>query len=427
MAKWIKSLLQDLTKMFTGSSSGGIITKGQARPQFVQRSKHSNSNFKKSFSGRGYSVRGKRKEDAFWSQRIPTVLAYRGFVNLGNLAVLQSFSSTRARARSNLFEVSIRNSYKEPWMMSDEEVIEIITKNECAGKLQHGIVSKYESNLLPSNEPTEDRRFVTRLLQDRDAFLFGVLDGHGGSSCAHNISQRLSDYVGLSLLPNEILLGPSLKNYFCSKHFLVSNTPSNYNYREDPVCYESLKAYYMELRRVQKRHDVSGTVAPTFAHLQETHGHKTAVVEVKEEQVFQTMAALSKAFLRLDEDLSNEALSEGDDNEANEHRFKAAKSGACALVVYVKGTELTVANCGDCRAVLGVQSEDGQWSALQLSTDHTAGKYYLRNRKRVRCFYRVIETRVEVLENEKMLWEHEPQVSVSTAFSSSPKLSRVFL
>ena len=26
-----------------------------------------------------------------------------------------------------------------------------------------------------------------------------------------------------------------------------------------------------------------------------------------------------------------------------------------------------------------------------------------------------------------MLWEHEPQVSVSTAFSSSPKLSRVFL
>ena len=26
-----------------------------------------------------------------------------------------------------------------------------------------------------------------------------------------------------------------------------------------------------------------------------------------------------------------------------------------------------------------------------------------------------------------MLWEHEPQASVFTAFSSSPKLSRVFL
>ena len=26
-----------------------------------------------------------------------------------------------------------------------------------------------------------------------------------------------------------------------------------------------------------------------------------------------------------------------------------------------------------------------------------------------------------------MLWEHEPQASVSTAFSNSPKLSRVFV
>ena len=31
------------------------------------------------------------------------------------------------------------------------------------------------------------------------------------------------------------------------------------------------------------------------------------------------------------------------------------------------------------------------------------------------------------LGEQEMLWEHEPQVSVSTAFSSSPKLSRVFL
>ena len=31
------------------------------------------------------------------------------------------------------------------------------------------------------------------------------------------------------------------------------------------------------------------------------------------------------------------------------------------------------------------------------------------------------------LGEREMLWEHEPQASVSTAFSSSPKLSRVFL
>ena len=54
--------------------------------------------------------------------------------------------------------------------------------------------------------------------------------------------------------------------------------------------------------------------------------------------------------------------------------------------------------------------------------------YSLRNRKHVPCFYQVIQTRVEVWENEKCCqWEHELQASVSTAFSSSPKLSRVFV
>ena len=33
----------------------------------------------------------------------------------------------------------------------------------------------------------------------------------------------------------------------------------------------------------------------------------------------------------------------------------------------------------------------------------------------------------ESLAEREMLWEHEPQASVSTAFSSSRKLSRVFL
>ena len=33
----------------------------------------------------------------------------------------------------------------------------------------------------------------------------------------------------------------------------------------------------------------------------------------------------------------------------------------------------------------------------------------------------------ESLGEREMLWDHEPQASVSTAFSSSPKLSRVFL
>ena len=59
---------------------------------------------------------------------------------------------------------------------------------------------------------------------------------------------------------------------------------------------------------------------------------------------------------------------------------------------------------------------------VKLITDR-----YLRNRKHVLCFYWVTQTRVEVWENEKCCGEHEWQASVSTAFSSFPKLSRVFV
>ena len=55
---------------------------------------------------------------------------------------------------------------------------------------------------------------------------------------------------------------------------------------------------------------------------------------------------------------------------------------------------------------------------------HTIPVLPLRNRKHVPCFYRVIQAQVKVWENEKC-WEHEPHTSVSTAFASSPKLSRV--
>ena len=55
-----------------------------------------------------------------------------------------------------------------------------------------------------------------------------------------------------------------------------------------------------------------------------------------------------------------------------------------------------------------------------------------------RCFLKEIENMYSVflssytntresLGEREMLWEHEPQASVSTAFSSSPKLSRVFV
>ena len=47
---------------------------------------------------------------------------------------------------------------------------------------------------------------------------------------------------------------------------------------------------------------------------------------------------------------------------------------------------------------------------------------YLRNRKRAMFLSSYTNTSGSLGERE-MLWEHEPQASVSTAFWSSPKLS----
>ena len=52
---------------------------------------------------------------------------------------------------------------------------------------------------------------------------------------------------------------------------------------------------------------------------------------------------------------------------------------------------------------------------------------YLRNRKPVPCFYQNYRITSGSLGEREMLWEHEPQATVSTAFSSSSKLSQVSL
>ena len=317
------------------------------------------------------------KRSSILAQSNQGLFSYRRLLNGGSLPMFISHLNWPPVyfSHSNLHRgMKIRHSYKEPWMMSDEEVTGLITMHECEGNLQLGIVSKYESNQLPSNNPTEDRRFVSRLLHDRKAMLFGVLDGHGGDTCAHNVSQRLSDYIGTALSPPEILLGPEIKNYFSSQHFPMQLSHHRYNFRQDPVCYGNLKSFFLEQRRMQRRRRSAALDSPTVAHLQESHAHKAGFTDAKENQVFHTMTAISKAFCRLDNDLSKEALSKGGSEETNAIRFKSASSGACALVAHIKGTELTVANCGDCRAVLGIQNEDGRWTALQLSNDHTTSR-----------------------------------------------------
>lgn len=51
---------------------------------------------------------------------------------------------------------------------------------------------------------------------------------------------------------------------------------------------------------------------------------------------------------------------------------QTAFAGCTACVAHVGPDGIHVANAGDCRAVMGVQEEDGSWSALPLSWDHNS-------------------------------------------------------
>lgn len=46
--------------------------------------------------------------------------------------------------------------------------------------------------------------------------------------------------------------------------------------------------------------------------------------------------------------------------------------GAVACVAHVDGPHLHVANVGDAAAVLGVQTDSGDWAAKKLSSEHNA-------------------------------------------------------
>lgn len=52
--------------------------------------------------------------------------------------------------------------------------------------------------------------------------------------------------------------------------------------------------------------------------------------------------------------------------------LQVALSGCTACVAHISNGVVHVANLGDSRAVLGVQSSDGRWSAVSLTNDHNA-------------------------------------------------------
>ena len=77
--------------------------------------------------------------------------------------------------------------------------------------------------------------------------------------------------------------------------------------------------------------------------------------------------ALENAFLRLDADISTEALA-----QHNVRTMAVAMSGAVCCVAHIYGPHLHIASTGDCAAVLGTITETGEWVTTKLSNEHNS-------------------------------------------------------
>lgn len=198
-------------------------------------------------------------------------------------------------------------------------------------------VRSFDANQLSSNIPIEDRICVARC-RFTTGMLFGVFDGHGGPDIAEIVSQRLFDYIALTLLPVSIL-----------KELVESNTN---------FCGKLTETFT----------DIS--LSPKLERIHNTSLRRYAI-EILESQGesfdFQMQDALSQAFLKLDGDLSREIQEMA---PRDMEMLAMAIMGACACVAHIDGSHLHLATSGDCRAVLGILSDANKWICKPLGSEH---------------------------------------------------------
>lgn len=218
------------------------------------------------------------------------------------------------------------------------------TVSEFDGKSRSSVL-KFESNLLAANTPNEDRRSAAACLQSRE-MMFGVFDGHAGYACAQLVSERLFFYIAVSLLSQKTL-------------------------EEIELAMESMKPVQPILQWYKHPKD-SFFQEMASLNLEKLRVYWQDLLTLDVGQGLSAEDALIHAFKRLDSDISLEAQAPTENELTKMIALQVAFSGATACVAHINSVHLHVANTGDCRAILGVQNQDGSWSALPLTQDHNA-------------------------------------------------------
>lgn len=167
-------------------------------------------------------------------------------------------------------------------------------------------------------------------------FLFGVFDGHAGPSCAQIICKRLLRYIAASLIPPDVL-----------KEKLAAGAQSHSFLQ----CHNDKVDFVPEVNEIYEKSFAKYARGLCYENIED----------------FQISFALQNAFLHLDGDIGNEALT-----YPNSRTLSVAMSGAVACIVHIDDSQLCVANTGDCSAVLGSLNESGEWEMKRLTNEHNS-------------------------------------------------------
>nr|KAG5712986.1 hypothetical protein BaRGS_021780 [Batillaria attramentaria] len=225
-------------------------------------------------------------------------------------------------------------------------VTSILRMNEATMDDNYGAVKGYETNSLQANKPIEDRLAHARLVHGSGT-MFGVYDGHAGCACAQAVSDRLFSYVAVAL----------------ADHYLL------HKIREGKIDPTRDLLHQVDHADRLVNHDLAQL-------------HKQSLVNFAVESLaidssdMTTKDGLVNAFLRLDRDITTEALPSnlghaGMNYSCYLDTLSIAFSGAVGCVAFVDGIDLLVANVGDSQAVLGVHN-DNRWEAVPLSKQHNS-------------------------------------------------------
>ncbi|KYQ56052.1 [Pyruvate dehydrogenase [acetyl-transferring]]-phosphatase 1, mitochondrial [Trachymyrmex zeteki] len=271
---------------------------------------------------------------------------------------VKGFRHVHARTSESCGNKSFQRLYMGLPRLTPQEVTNVLQANEYTKEFSGpGSIKYYDSNQLGSNNPIEDTRSEAQCLLTKGVLL-GVFDGHGGGACAQVVSKRLFHYISACLLPSKLL-----------EQYLNSiGTDKKINLLE---TFNDKVEFVAEIR------DLYQTSFLNFIR---------DLIQSDTRKEFQMEKALENAFLRLDNDLSNEALLQLNKKDAAK-TLAVAMSGTVAAVAHIDGPHLHVAGVGDCKAVLGVLSENDGWSAKMMTVEHN------------------VDNRTEV---ERILSEHPP-------------------